>query len=178
MRKKQPQIVLQRKGRAELERLLADGNTAQKIAKRARIVLMSADGHGVMAIMREAGVSKTTVWRWQEYFVEAGVGGLIKGRTKPPGKKPISAAIKLKIVEKTVKEHADYGRGDGRQPHERTPDLGRARPKAASGEELQGLQRPRFRQKGRGHRRPLSRSAGEGVLSIDEKSQIQALDRT
>ena len=49
--------------------------------------------------------SKTTVWRWQEYFVEAGVGGLIKGRTKPPGKKPISAAIKLKIVEKTVKEH-------------------------------------------------------------------------
>src|ERR1700731_4794491 len=68
MRKKQPQIVLQRKGRAELERLLADGNTAQKIAKRARIVLMSADGHGVMAIMREAGVSKTTVWRWQEYF--------------------------------------------------------------------------------------------------------------
>ena len=61
MRKKQPQIVLQRKGRAELERLLSDGNTAQKIGKRARIVL-SADGHGVMAIMREAGVSKTTVW--------------------------------------------------------------------------------------------------------------------
>src|ERR1700730_16798269 len=86
MRKKQPQIVLQRKGRAELERLLADGNTAQKIAKRARIVLMSADGHGVMAIMREAGVSTTTVWRWQEYFVEAGVGGLIKGRPSRPAR--------------------------------------------------------------------------------------------
>ena len=65
---------------------------------------MSADGHGVMAIMREVGVSKTTVWRWQEYFVEAGIEGLVKGRSKPPGKKPISAAIKLKIVEKTVKE--------------------------------------------------------------------------
>src|SRR5664279_6102524 len=99
-----PQIVLQRKSRTELGRLLADGNTAQKIAKRARIVLMSADGHGGMAIMREVGVSKTTVWRWQEYFVEAGVEGLVKGRSKPPGKKPISAAIKLKIVEKTVKE--------------------------------------------------------------------------
>src|ERR1700674_2831727 len=104
MRKKQPQIVLQRKGRAELERLLADGNTAQKIAKRARIVLMTAAGHGVMAIMREAGVSKTTVWRWQDYFVEAGVEGLVKGRSKPPGRKPISAAIKLKVFEKTVKE--------------------------------------------------------------------------
>jgi hypothetical protein len=38
--------------------LLADGNTAQKVAKRARIVPMSADGHGVVAIIREAGVSE------------------------------------------------------------------------------------------------------------------------
>ena len=80
-----PQIVVQRKSRTELERLLADGNTAQKIVKRARIVLMSADGHGVMATMREAGVSKTTVWRWQEYFVEAGVDGLVKGRSNTSG---------------------------------------------------------------------------------------------
>ena len=62
-------IVLDRKARRELEQLLTDGNTAQKIAKRARIVLMTADGHGVMAIMRDVGVSKTTVWRWQDYFV-------------------------------------------------------------------------------------------------------------
>ena len=65
---------------------------------------MTADGCGVMAIMREVGVSKTTVWRWQEYFAEAGVEGLVEGRSKPPGRKPISAAIKLKVVEKTVKE--------------------------------------------------------------------------
>jgi hypothetical protein len=30
-----------------------------------------SDGHGVMAIMREVGVSKTTVWRWQEYLADA-----------------------------------------------------------------------------------------------------------
>ena len=65
---------------------------------------MTADGHGVVAIMREVGVSKTTVWRWQDYFAEAGVDGLIKGRSKPPGRKPLSAAMKLKVVEKTVKE--------------------------------------------------------------------------
>src|SRR5437763_11409098 len=97
-------IVLDRTARRELEQLLTDGNTAQKIAKRARIVLMTADGHGVVAIMREVGVSKTTVWRWQDYFAEAGVDGLIKGRSKPPGRKPLSAAMKLKVVEKTVKE--------------------------------------------------------------------------
>ncbi len=50
----------------------------KRFVKRARIVVMTADGHGVMAIMREAGVSKTTAWRWQEYFAEAGVEGLIK----------------------------------------------------------------------------------------------------
>src|ERR1700686_392748 len=97
-------IVLDRKARRELEQLLTDGNTAQKIAKRARIVLMTADGHGVVAIMREVGVSKTTVWRWQDYFAEAGVDGLIKGRSKPPGRKPLSAAMKLK-VEHGLKPH-------------------------------------------------------------------------
>src|SRR6266540_460192 len=97
-------ILLDRTARRELEQLLTDGNTAQKIAKRARIVLMTADGRGVMAIMREVGVSKTTVWRWQDYFAEAGVEGLIKGRSKPPGRKPIADDIKLKVIEKTVKE--------------------------------------------------------------------------
>src|SRR5258705_13601518 len=97
-------IVLDRTARRELERLLTDGNTAQKIAKRAKIVLMTADGVGVVAIMRAVGVSKTTVWRWQDYFVEAGVVGLVKGRSKPPGKKPIPEAVRRAIVERTVKE--------------------------------------------------------------------------
>jgi DNA invertase Pin-like site-specific DNA recombinase len=66
-------FVLERKARLQLQQLIADGNTPQKIVKRARIILMTALGHGVMAIMREVGVSKTTVWRWQEYFAEAGV---------------------------------------------------------------------------------------------------------
>jgi type II secretory pathway predicted ATPase ExeA len=64
--------------------------------KQAGIVLRAKDrahdGRGVMAIMREVGVSKTTVWR------------LVQGRSKPPGKKPIADDIKLKIIEKAVKE--------------------------------------------------------------------------
>ena len=104
MKHDESRFVLERKARLQLQQLIADGNTPQKIVKRARIILMTAAGHGVMAIMREVGVSKTTVWRWQEYFAEAGVEGLVKGRSKPPGRKPISAAIKLKVVEKTVQE--------------------------------------------------------------------------
>src|SRR5262245_44922577 len=66
--------------------------------------LMTGEGHGTVAIMRAVGVSKTTVWRWQEYFAEAGVSGLVKGRSKPPGKKPLAEEIKLRVVEKTMKE--------------------------------------------------------------------------
>ena len=165
-------IVLDRKARRELEQLLTDGNTAQKIAKRARIVLMTADGHGVVAIMREVGVSKTTVWRWQDYFAEAGVNGLIKGRSKPPGRKPLSAAMKLEVVEKTVKERPAnathwsvrlMAEEMGISPHERAAHLGRTRPQAASRAQLQDIQRSRLRREGRRHRRPLRRSAGEGA---------------
>src|SRR6202045_2038798 len=181
-------IVLDRKARRELEQLLTDGNTAQKIAKRARIVLMTADGHGVVAVMREVGVSKTTVWRWQDYFAEAAVDGLIKGRPKPPGQKPLSAAMKLKVVEKTVKErpanathwsvrlmaeemgisHTSVQRiwaEHGLKPHlvrsfkiSNDPDF------VAKVEDIVGL-----------YVDPPEKAL---VLSVDEKSQIQALDRT
>jgi hypothetical protein len=52
-----------------------------------------------------SGFRRPPSGRWQDYFAEAGVDGLIKGRSKPPGRKPLSAAMKLKVVEKTVKEH-------------------------------------------------------------------------
>jgi len=188
MEQVQTRIVLERKARTELERLLADGNTRQKIAKRARIVLMTADGYGVMAIMRAVGVSKTTVWRWQDYFAEAGVKGLIKGRSKPPGRKPLDAAIKLKVVEKTVKErpanathwsvrsmaeevgisHTSVQRiwvEHGLKPHlvrgfkvSNDPNF------AAKVKDIVGL-----------YIDPPEKAL---VLSVDEKSQIQALDRT
>src|SRR6202011_493360 len=52
--------------RTTLERLVADGKTAQKIVARARIVLLSGCGLGTNSIQREARVSKPTVWRWQK----------------------------------------------------------------------------------------------------------------
>jgi transposase len=181
-------FVLERKARLQLQRLIADGNTRQKIVKRARIILMTADGHGVTAIMHEVGVSKTTVWRWQEYFAEAGVEGLVEGRSKPPGRKPISAAIKLKVVEKTVKERPVNAthwsvRSMAKEigishtsvqriwaEHDLKPHLVKSfkvstDPNfAIKVEDIIGL-----------YLDPPERAL---VLAIDEKSQIQALDRT
>ena len=51
--------------RKRLEVIAADGNSKGKHICRARIILLTADGLGTMAIAAAAGASKPTVWRWQ-----------------------------------------------------------------------------------------------------------------
>jgi transposase len=188
MTRKTLNIALSRRDRAELERIAGDGNTPQKIAKRARIVLLTSAGVGVMAIMREVGVSKTTVWRWQDYFGEAGVKGLCDGRSKPPGKKPLSNEIKLRVVEKTVKERpANATHWSVRTMAE---EIGISHTSVQRIWAEHGLKPhvvrsfkvsndPNFVEKVKDivglYLNPPDKAL---VLSVDEKSQIQALDRT
>ena len=56
-----------------LPALVNDRNAPQKDVWRAQIVLLTAEGVGTNAIMRETGKSKTCVWRWQERFAAEGV---------------------------------------------------------------------------------------------------------
>ena len=76
--------------RVRLERIAADRNTRQKHVWRAQIVLLSGDGVGTMEIMRYTGQSKPTVWRWQARFAAEGVDGLLRDKTRPPGKAPLA----------------------------------------------------------------------------------------
>src|ERR1700712_4737684 len=69
--------------REHLERISTDRNTPQKHVWRAEIVLLSADGFGTSEIMRRTGTSKTCVWRWQERFMQKGVEGLLRDKTRP-----------------------------------------------------------------------------------------------
>ena len=87
--------------RARLRAIVEDRNSAQKHVWRARIILASADGLGTMAIMAATGKSKTCVWRWQERFMEEGVDGLLRDKTRPPGRKPLSPARVATIVRLT-----------------------------------------------------------------------------
>jgi transposase len=80
--------------RARLARLLGDRNTPAKVVWRARIVLATADGANVKAICRATGKSKPCVWRWQKRFDDAGVDGLLRDKTRPPGRKPLPAELK------------------------------------------------------------------------------------
>ncbi len=69
--------------RDRLLAVTADRNSPQKHVWRARIVLLTADGHGTAEIMRQAGVTKTAVWRWQERFMQEGASGLLRDKTRP-----------------------------------------------------------------------------------------------
>src|SRR5271156_3556069 len=176
------------KDRVRLERIVGDRNTPQKHAARARVILATAEGFGTLEVVRRSGLSKPVVWRWQERFMHEGVDGLLRDKTRPPGKPPLPDETVRRVVNLTL----------AAPPGETTHWTGRALATAA-GVSLRSVQRiwaahgltphrvqtfklstdPRFVDKLRDvvglYVDPPAHAI---VLSVDEKSQIQALDRT
>jgi transposase len=87
--------------RQRLKAIVAAPGSPQKHVWRARIVLLSGDGLGTSAIMAETDKSKTCVWRWQERFMHEGVDGLLRDRSRPPGKAPVPPKHIAEIVRLT-----------------------------------------------------------------------------
>jgi LacI family transcriptional regulator len=87
--------------RAHLEKLAADGSSRRKHVRRARIVLLAADGLGTVEIMRQTGKSRPTVRQWQARFMSAGVDGLLHDRTRKPGKPPLAAETVDRVLCRT-----------------------------------------------------------------------------
>jgi transposase len=88
--------------RLRLEQVVRDRNAPQKHAWRASIILLSADGAGTAAIMRQTGKSKTCVWRWQERYMAAGVDGLLRDKTRPSRIAPLKSAVIDSVVSLTL----------------------------------------------------------------------------
>src|SRR6266852_7377572 len=91
-------IQLSRADRSKLEAVVANRNSPQKHAWRCRIVLLTGDGLGTAAIMQQTGKSKSVVWRWQERFMQAGVDGLLRDKTRPPRIPPLAQAVIDRVV--------------------------------------------------------------------------------
>jgi hypothetical protein len=65
-------------------------------------VLLSAERLEVAAVARRAGISRPAVWRWQRRYAEAGVDGLLRDKTRKPGKTPLGdAAVAHRVVALT-----------------------------------------------------------------------------
>ena len=91
-------ITVDAAARARLAAIVADRNRPQKHVWRARIILLTADGVGTSGIERQTGKDKTCVWRWQERFMREGVDGLLRDKTRRPGKPPLATTVIERVV--------------------------------------------------------------------------------
>jgi len=181
-------VELKTDDRQRLVAIVADRNSPQKHVWRAQIVLLTADGYGTAEIMRRTDTSKTAVWRWQERFMTDGVSGLMRDKTRPSRIPPLSTEVEQHVVARTLEDPPGetthwtaaamaketgisvssvqrIWRRHGLQPHRtRQFKLSNDPQFAAKLHEIVGLY--------------VDPPAHTVVLSIDEKSQIQALDRT
>src|SRR5437016_8565943 len=182
------QIAISSADRERLERLVRDRNTPQKGVWRARIVLLASDGLTAEAIAAAAGKSLLTVRRWRRRYMATGVDGLLKDATRPSRVKPLSPEKIKQVVHMTLHEKPPNAthwsgrsmaaaagisyssiqriwRAHGLKPHlVKTFNVSRDKNFAAKVEDVVGL-----------YLNPPDKAL---VLCVDEKSQIQALDRT
>ena len=173
--------------RAELESWARRRKTAQGLALRARIVLLAADGLSNTSIAAELATGKHTVGKWRERFASARTDGLLdeprSGAPRRIGDEQVAELIDRTLSERppgashwSRRSMAKAGgvsgttvgrvwRAFGLQPHRsETFKLSTDPFFAEKVRDIVGLY--------------LAPPARALVLCVDEKSQVQALDRT
>jgi transposase len=105
---KATEIRLDRKTRRQLEGWLRASTTEQRMVRRARIVLLAADGWASRAIARKVGVMTGVVSVWRTRFAASGIDGL---KDKPrPGAKPIYTEATGKRILTVLDQPVPKGR--------------------------------------------------------------------
>jgi transposase len=156
--------------------------------ERARIVLLAADGKQDLEIAAEIGISNQKAARWRKRFLKLGLAGLEKDAPRPGRRPTITAAKVQEVVRKTTQEKPSNAtqwstrtmaeaaglseksvrriwHKHGLKPHlSRTFKVSNDPQFAEKLEAIVGLY--------------LNPPEHAIVLCVDEKSQIQALDRT
>lgn len=180
-----PEIVLTSEERAELMRQVRSKLTSVRLAQRARIVLLAAQGLQNKDIAAQLGVGRVQVSRWRERYAESRLAGI--ERDLPRGAPPVTVDV-ARLVELTTQSTpkaathwstrtmaAELGvssasvsrhwRKHGLKPHVvRSFKVSRDPKFVEKLEDIVGLY--------------LSPPEHALVLCCDEKSQVQALDRT
>ena len=173
--------------RSQLKAWLRAGNTPRKLADRARILLSFDEGLSAAQIATKMEVSRRTVYEWCRRFEADGLDGL-RDRSRPGQPRKLSPSKAKEILEMTVEQiphesthwslrlMARYAGVSVHQvrnvwqaadlkPHRlRTFKISKDPHFADRVQDVVGLY--------------LNPPAQAMVLSVDEKTQIQALDRT
>ena len=179
------QIVLNDQERTELKKLVSSKLTSVRLAQRARIVLLAAEGMQNRDIAVQVGVGRVQVSRWRERYAQSRLAGIEHdlSRGAPPVKVDVARLVELTTQSKpeaathwsTRKMAAQLGvsaasvsrhwRANGLKPHlVRGFKVSRDPKFVEKLEDIVGLY--------------MSPPEHAIVLCCDEKSQVQALDRT
>lgn len=181
------ELILSDEERCELNGLVRRRSTPQALSLRARIVLLCADGHTNTHVSRTLDVSMPTVGKWRKRFVDNRMAGL-QDEPRPGTPRTISDEAVAEVVTLTLETKPSSAthwstrsmaqrvglsqsaisriwRAFSLQPHrESTFKLSTDPFFVDKVRDVVGL-----------YLNPPDRAL---VLSIDEKSQIQALDRS
>ena len=182
------QIEVSDRDREQLNQVVRNGNTPQKVALRARIVLLSADGISTGEIMHQLDTTTPTITRLRYRYETDGILGLLTDRRRPGRKRRIEETKVREVVDRTLQEKPSNAthwstrtlaaavglspasiqriwKAHGLKPHlVRTFKLSRDPLFVEKLQDVVGLY--------------LNPPEHAIVLSVDEKSQIQALDRS
>jgi transposase len=180
-------VVVSPSERTTLEQWARRRTTAQGLAQRARIILACAAGQSTPVVARALGITRQTVGRWRQRFLDRRLDGLVD-EPRPGAPRRITDAKIEQMIAETLEttprdatqwstrafakqagvSHSTVGRlwrAFGLQPHRsETFKLSRDPLFIEKVRDIVGL-----------YLAPPDRAL---VLSVDEKSQIQALDRT
>lgn len=179
-------VVIDEEQMDALKELSRRPTTPQRLARRARIVLLRGQGNSQAEVARQVGVRRTVVVEWERRFREEGVGGL-EEKKRPGRPETLPMALKAAIIDEATRPPAGRARWSTRSM---------AKAKGVSNSTVQKLWRanelkphivrtfklsndacfePKFWDVIGLYLNPPDRAL---VLCCDEKSQCQALERT
>lgn len=182
-------VVLGEGQRAQLEKLTRDGRTPQRVAARCRIIMLAHQGETNVAIADKLGLSRPTVLAARSAFVKDGLKALVGVRKRKRAARVLTPELTQRILDATLKTRPLDGSthwsvrmlakhlGVSRTIVHRVWQKHDVQPHRV--ERFKISKDPHFEEKVRDivglYLSPPDRAL---VLCVDEKSQIQALDRT
>lgn len=183
-----PVITLSPEQRTTLESQARSRSLPLRVVERARIVLLAAAGRQDKDIAAALSMTPKKVSRWRKRFLVLGVAGLLQDAVRPGRKPTIPARLRQRVVTLTTRQQPSNAthwstrtmaaavgiseasvrriwRAHGLKPHRvETFKISNDPAFAEKLEDIVGLY--------------LNPPEHALVLCVDEKSQIQALDRT
>lgn len=180
-----PTVVLKDDERESLQRWSRGRSLPARLVERSRIVLLAAEGKQDLEIASELGISNQKAARWRKRFLSAGLSGLEKDAPRPGRAATINAADVIEMTTRSKPDNATHWSTRTMAAAAGISEASVRRIWHSSGlkphlvDSFKVSNDPQFAEK-------LDAIVGlylsppehAVVLCVDEKSQIQALDRT